>query len=257
VLEIYKPNIPGNKDKEHGMRQLSRPVVLKDEVQSDFLVCSAPLIDFSAVVSKHFKITVVAPEAPVITFQSHGGEQKHTLSSGDSIELQCKAVGKPIPAITWTFPTLKAANIIFLTQNSTTDWEITSTVRISDFQEAYEGTYLCNASNYLGNALASFSLQLPQGLSTAQKVGWGAGLGSMLTLLVVILGLIYAKIILQRRKYQRETLRVKGEFFKGIPGDKQKIIEGEDYNNGDFVATIESQPFDKSLEVPFENWTIG
>jgi len=138
-----------------------------------------------------------------------------------------------------------------------TDWETTSTVLIPDFKETHEGAYKCTVSNYLQTTFTSFQLELPQGLSTKQKVGLGAGLGGVVTLFLLVLGLIYGKILLQRQKYHQETLRVKEEFLQGIPTTDKTAFVSNEAELSNFEPTFESQPFDDSLDIPFINWTIG
>ncbi|XP_031145122.1 cell adhesion molecule 4-like isoform X1 [Sander lucioperca] len=90
-----------------------------------------------------------------------------TVSEGNSLQLNCSAVGNPRPSYTWTSPIRSYSNGSFLTIDSVTS--------------ADKGQYTCSVSNHVGTATVKFDVDVKE-----SYIGLIVGVIAAVALLVVI-----------------------------------------------------------------------
>ncbi|XP_053542916.1 hemicentin-1 isoform X1 [Ictalurus punctatus] len=103
-------------------------------------------------------------EPPVIQFA--GGSVNQTVLAGYQIQLQCKATGSPVPAMTWykdSRPLTSAAGVSILNRGQVLEID---RVQVSD-----AGLYKCVAVNVAGTAELALSLQVYVPPSISSKGG--------------------------------------------------------------------------------------
>ncbi|TSL47575.1 Hemicentin-1 [Bagarius yarrelli] len=158
-LKDSKPVRPGE-----GVRILSngRRLVIARAQVSDTALFQCVASNEAGETDKDFKVAVHEP--PVIQFAGESVNQ--TILAGYQIQLQCKATGSPIPAMTWykdSRPLTGAAGVSILNRGQVLEIE---RAQVSD-----AGLYKCVAVNVAGTAELTLSLQVYVPPSISSKGG--------------------------------------------------------------------------------------
>ena len=113
---------------------------------------------------------------------------------GHSVSLLCSVRAVPPPAITWyrlgnnnTKDRISSSDSVSMLIDSFTDGKISFRLVIHNHTEQDHRNYSCNATNFLGSAVAIFSLQ---DLDEPDTVSMGSSLKSVVLSDVLILSMV-------------------------------------------------------------------
>ncbi|XP_069466919.1 leucine-rich repeat, immunoglobulin-like domain and transmembrane domain-containing protein 2 [Ambystoma mexicanum] len=143
----------------HFVQSVSPPIIL----MNSYLTCSSP--DFRA--GKFFHevelSTCMKPDtsSPVSNL---------TVQFGANVSLTCLVQASPTPTILWSYP-LKLHRTFNVSTTHISEDRIKSELLIPSTQVGDQGTYICTATNFIGNSSVGISLfiQVPEKASSASS----------------------------------------------------------------------------------------